>query len=141
MLYFPQTLITAALIGGEGEGSERKYIEVNSTLDGLNRREMFVDARDITSRIDGEHSLTLEEYNKLLTQRGILKLSEKKVGMNFEGKIESSQLFVYGKDYEIGDIVQIENAYGYKTGARITEAVISYSSEGFSIYPTLQTII
>ena len=132
---------TAALIGGEGEGSERKYIEVNSTLDGLNRREMFVDARDITSRIDGEHSLTLEEYNKLLTQRGILKLSEKKVGMNFEGKIESSQLFVYGKDYEIGDIVQIENAYGYKTGARITEAVISYSSEGFSIYPTLQTII
>ena len=68
-------------------------------------------------------------------------MSEKKVGMNFEGKIESSQLFIYGKDYEIGDIVQIENAYGYKTGARITEAVISYNSEGFSIYPTLQTII
>lgn len=131
---------TAALIGGEGEGSERRYMEVKAPLDGINRREMFVDARDITSRIDGEHSLSLDEYNKLLTQRGLLKLVEKKVGMNFEGKIESSQLFVYGKDYKIGDIVQIENAYGYKTGARITEAVISYSGEGFFIYPTLQTI-
>lgn len=134
-------LKTAALIGGEGEGSERRYMEVKASLEGLNRREMFVDARDISSRVDGEHSLTLEEYNNLLTQRGVLKLSEKKVGMNFEGKIESSQLFIYGKDYEIGDIVQIENSYGYKTGARITEAVISYNSEGFSIYPTLQTII
>ena len=134
-------LKTAALIGGEGEGSERRYMEVKASPEGLNRREMFVDARDITSRIDGDHSLSAEEYNKLLTQRGLLKLTEKKVGMNFEGKIESSTLFVYGKDYNIGDIVQIENSYGYKTGARITEAVISYSSEGFSIYPTLQTII
>ena len=117
-------LKTAALIGGEGEGSERRYMEVKSSPEGLNRREMFVD----------------EEYNKLLIQRGLLKLVEKKVGMNFEGKIESSQLFVYGKDYNIGDIVQIENSYGYKTEARITEAVISYSGEGFFIYPTLQTI-
>ena len=133
-------LKTAALIGGEGEGSERRYMEVKASPEGLNRREMFVDARDITSRIDGEHSLSPEEYNKLLIQRGLLKLVEKKVGMNFEGKIESSQLFVYGKDYNIGDIVQIENSYGYKTEARIMEAVISYSGEGFFIYPTLQTI-
>lgn len=134
-------LKTSALIGGEGEGHERKYMEVSSDVTGVDRREMFVDARDVSSRIDNDHNMPLEDYNKLLTQRGLEKLTARKVGMNFEGKIESSQLFVYGKDYNIGDIVQIENAYGCAAASRIIEAVISYNSDGFSIYPTLQTII
>ena len=134
-------LKTSALIGGEGEGHERKYMELSSDVSGVDRREMFVDARDVSSRIDNDHNMSLEEYNKLLTQRGLERLTARKVGMNFEGKIESSQLFVYGKDYNIGDIVQIENAYGCVAASRITEAVISYNSDGFSIYPTLQTII
>lgn len=36
-----------ALVAGAGEGAERKTIEVNGSLTGLSRRELFVDARDL----------------------------------------------------------------------------------------------
>lgn len=39
------------LVGGEGEGSERRYTAVGNPS-GLNRREMFTDARDISSDCD-----------------------------------------------------------------------------------------
>lgn len=44
------SLKNVALIGGEGEGSARRYTAVGD-LSGLDRREMFVDARDISSEI------------------------------------------------------------------------------------------
>lgn len=45
------SLKNVALVGGEGEGSSRRYTAVGN-LSGLDRREMFVDARDISSEID-----------------------------------------------------------------------------------------
>lgn len=45
------SLKNVALVGGEGEGSARRYTAVGN-LSGLNRRELFVDARDISSDID-----------------------------------------------------------------------------------------
>lgn len=39
------------LVGGEGEGSERRYTAVGNTT-GLERRELFTDARDVSSDID-----------------------------------------------------------------------------------------
>ena len=45
------SLKNVALVGGEGEGSARRYTAVGNLV-GLNRREMFVDARDISSEID-----------------------------------------------------------------------------------------
>lgn len=44
-------LKNVALVGGEGEGSARRYTAVGN-LSGLDRRELFVDARDISSDID-----------------------------------------------------------------------------------------
>lgn len=45
------SLKNVALVGGEGEGSARRYTAVGN-ISGLNRREMFVDARDLSSDID-----------------------------------------------------------------------------------------
>ena len=47
------SLKTIALVGGEGEGADRKYQTVGRGL-GLNRRELFVDAKDATSDINNE---------------------------------------------------------------------------------------
>ena len=43
-------LKNVTLIGGEGEGAERKYASVGEAS-GLNRRELFTDARDISSDV------------------------------------------------------------------------------------------
>lgn len=52
-------LKNVALIGGEGEGSARRYTAVGD-LSGLDRREMFVDARDISSEISEDITATCD---------------------------------------------------------------------------------
>ena len=138
------------LVGGEGEGAERRYYTVGSAS-GLERRELFTDARDISStehyseQINGEYvshekTFTEEEYNALLQQRGLEKLSENIDIVSFEGEIEPTMMFRYQEDFFNGDIVQIENEYGHATTARIIEMTISENEQGTSVYPTFSTI-
>lgn len=128
-----------ALIGGEGSGYARKYTSIGNDV-GLSRREMFVDARDISSDIGVETTLTYEEYAAQLRQRGHEKLSENVDITSFEGQIETSLMFKYGEDFFNGDIIQIANEYGHETSARIVEMVMSEDETGSSVYPTLKTI-
>ncbi len=126
------------LVAGEGEGASRKTTTVGSGS-GLNRRELFTDARDISSNVDGG-TLTNEQYIEKLKARGNEKLSEHTVETAFEGGVEATRLFKYGEDFFIGDIVQIANEYGHEGRAYISELIISQNEDGVSIYPTFQTI-
>ena len=128
-----------ALIGGEGEGSARKYAASGNYI-GLNRREMFVDARDISSDVGEGDPLTTEEYTALLVQRGKEKLSEYKDVTSFEGQMETSIMYKYGEDFFEGDIVQMMNEYGHNAKVRVLEVITSENEEGTSTYPTFQTI-
>lgn len=127
-----------ALIAGEGEGAERKYAAVGD-VSGLDRRELFVDARDISST-SGETTISNEEYQTQLQQRGREKLSETTLVTSFEGEGETTQLFVYGRDFSKGDIVQVANEYGHESKVRILEVVMSEDVNGFSVYPTFGTL-
>lgn len=131
-------LKTITLVGGEGEGSSRRYTTVGSGS-GLDRREMFTDARDISSEVDGE-TISDSKYISQLQQRGKEDLAENIEVVSFEGEVESSQMFVYGEDFFIGDIVQVANEYGHETKARVLEFVTSEDEEGTSTYPTFSTI-
>lgn len=128
-----------ALVGGEGEGSYRKYTTVGEGI-GINRRELFVDARDISSDVGDGISLSNDEYNAQLQQRGKEKLAENTDITSFEGQVETTLMFKYGEDFFNGDIVQIADEYGHETRARILEIVISENEEGSSVYPTFKPI-
>lgn len=132
-------LKTITLIGGEDKGASRKYTTVGYGS-GLNRRELFTDARDISSDAGDGVILTDEEYTALLQQRGIEKLLENTDITSFEGQAETTIMFKYGEDFSIGDIVQIANEYGHETKARIIEIVMSENEEGTSVYPTFATV-
>lgn len=127
------------LVGGEGEGTSRRYTAVGD-ISGLNRREIFTDARDISSDIGDGQTLTNDEYIYLLRQRGKETLSENIDILAFEGEAEMTQMFEYGVDFFEGDIVQLEDEYGHESKARISEVVTSYSENGFTRYPTFSTI-
>lgn len=131
-------LKNVTLVGGQGEGTERRYHTVGSAI-GLERRELFTDARDISVEVD-ERVLTEEEYNAQLSQRGKEKLSENIEVVSFEGEIEPTMMFKYREDFFNGDIVQIENEYGHMTTTRIIEMTISENEQGTSVYPTFSTI-
>ena len=106
---------------------------------GLDRRELFTDARDISSDTE-DGTLSDAEYIAQLRTKGLKNLADHMITTAFEGEVEVTRLFKYGEDFFIGDIVQIANEYGNENSAYISELIISNSDEGLSIYPTFKTI-
>lgn len=133
-------LKTITLVAGEGEGAERKHVEVSvdsGSDSGLNRRELYTDARDLSTN-NGE--ISQEVYKQNLIQRGKSQLSENVIVKAFEGNVDTLYKYIYGRDFFMGDIVQIANEYGIEATSRITEIVRSENEEGVSIFPTFVTI-
>ena len=102
---------TMAWVFGEGEGTARINVKLNDTLSGLEREEIYVDARDIQKQTqDGngkDITLTDAQYKAALTSRGISKLAEQEAILTLNGDIDlETELFVYGKDYQLGDRVR-----------------------------------
>lgn len=106
---------------------------------GLNRRELYTDARDVSSTVDNE-TLTDAEYKAQLSQRGLENLAENIATKSFEGKVETTRMYRYGEDFFLGDMVQIVNEYGIEGKARVTEFIRSQSKEGLDSYPTFVTV-
>ena len=128
------------LIGGQGEGKDRIYTTYGSGS-GLSRRELFTDARDLAPKDpETEKDLTESQYKTLLQNRGKAKLDEHIEIVAFEGEVESQKSFVYNKDFFLGDVVQLENEYGFIGETRILEVVTSMDQTGYSVYPTFSII-
>ncbi len=134
-----QVYKNVTLVAGEGEGAARKTRVVGSAS-GLSRRELFTDARDVSSDAGDGWTLTDAEYNEQLDQRGTDSLTEYAAITSFEGEVEATRMFKYGVDFFIGDIVQIANEYGHEGRAYISEFVMAQSENGTSMYPTFKTI-
>ena len=81
-----------ALIAGQGEGVDRATTIINDDNAGLNRTEVYIDARDI-------------EDDSLLPQRGVEKLAEYGSDYTFE-ITPSNSYFInnYRNGYDLGDV-------------------------------------
>lgn len=129
-----------AKVMGEGTGLNRLAVIINRTTPGatgLARREIYVDARDI-SRNDGAISTT--DYLPMLIERGWEKLAEHEVTKTFEAEIEPQTSFVYKVDYNLGDIVTVTNEYGVTAKPRIVEIVESWDDTGYTAIPTFDSL-
>lgn len=142
------------LIAGAGEGSARKITYMENGI-GLDRHELYVDARDISDKeektrmvedrdlegnIIGEHEETYEaeipwdRYEPLLLQRGKEKLSECKKIETFNSKINIQSNNVYKKDYDLGDVVTIrDKKWNLMINERITEIEEIFDNNGKSV--------
>ena len=130
--YNDQALKTCAIVGGQGEGAERVTVTVGGGS-GLNLREVFVDARDLSP--DG---LTTAQYKEVLRQRGQEALNEDIIAENLECETEPSINFTYKKDYDLGDIVTVrKKSWGLYMNQRITEIQEVYEYGGGYVVPTL----
>ncbi|PQE63113.1 siphovirus ReqiPepy6 Gp37-like family protein [Enterococcus faecium] len=127
---------TTALVYGEGEGSARKSVVVNGEKTGLQRKELYVDARDLQQSSD-EVTLTDSQYKSALTNRGTSKLAERKRILTLTGEIPtSSKLFKLGKDYNLGDTVSVKSElYNLKKKSTITTIKKTYDSKGLFVEP------
>lgn len=124
-----------AKVAGEGEGTDRKSVTVGNASD-LNRYEIFVDARDISTN---EGGVDATMYNDLLSEKGNEALAEAIINENIEGEVEANHTYKINKDYFLGDIVEVINEYGMEMTPRITEVIESEDDSGHYTIPTFST--
>lgn len=101
---------SVAIVASEGIGQDRKTLEVGDTsLEGLDRVELYVDARDISSTDESGNQIPEQELLSLMQQRGLEKLEEHKVFTSFEGNviIDGDNRYTYGVDFYKGDYVSV----------------------------------
>ena len=125
---------TITLVAGEGEGASR-VTRVVGTGSGLLRKELYTDARDIQSE-----GMSTADYYAKLDQRGTEKLKENKIKKTFDGECETTRMYVYKRDFDMGDCVQVANEYGMESPTRVVEYIWSSSAQGTTSYPTFEAL-
>lgn len=127
---------TTALVAGEGEGTQRVTTAVNNDTSGLERYEIFVDARDVSSNADSEEeTIPRAQYQELLKERGIEKLAEIKITEGFSGEVSGEGNFRYGQDFFLGDTVTVTNRYGIQKNVKVLSTVESEDENGEKLIP------
>ena len=133
-----------AVIAGEGEGSARTWAGVDATgkasgtYAGLNRYEMYVDARDLQKKVTDstgkETTLTAAQYTAQLQARGLEKLVEAGKTETFEGDVDTDA-YTYRTDYDVGDLVTVRDKHGITANARIVAVEEIEDGDGYTITP------
>lgn len=127
---------TVAYVAGEGEGAERTIVVVGDTTStGYDRRELYVDARDLSSE-----DLTPAQYEAALMQRGIEKLNENVLSTSLECVTIPLGNFRYKVNYDLGDIVTTRKTnWNVEQDLRITEIQEVYEHGEMQVIPTFGT--
>ena len=127
---------TVAYVFGEGEGSYRKFVIVNDNLTGADRKEIYVDARDLKQESE-ETIMTDAQYIEALRNRGLAKLAEQQRILLVNGQINiNDELYEYKKDYDLGDLVTIvSEKFGLSKKAQLTSVTRTWDEHGYHIDP------
>lgn len=96
-------------------GSDRKVLLINSSNNGEA-------GPDLTAALQQEAQIALA------SQRTIY---------SFDGELPQGSLYVYGRDYKLGDLVQEIDSDNFGNQLRVTEQIFSVEKAGNSSYPTL----
>lgn len=112
-------------------GSEIVYADnASAETSGFQRRVIFVDANDV----DDPPGPALQEILRL---KGLIALAENRPLTAFDGEISQYHADGYGRDYNLGDLVEMRNSDGATNHMRVTEQIFVSDSEGDRSYPTL----
>lgn len=123
-----------AIVAGEGEGKNRKRAVYGAGA-GLMRRELFVDARDMSTN---EGEITEGDYTAQLLARGAEKLAEAQTVEAFDGEVDTTNTFIVDVDYTVGDIATVENEYGIRADSRIVAVTEFWDAAGYSTANTFE---
>lgn len=129
-----------AYVAGQGEGTDRRVIDIGDS-EGLDRYELFVDARDVEEEIQQEEGdpipRPVEDIEKDLLNRGNQKLTEHEQEVYLDGEVFNLDKLKYEKDWDLGDFVTIQNKeWGVTMNAQITEVKEIYEGGKFIVEPT-----
>lgn len=105
-----------AYVAGAGEGEGRKIVVVGAA-EGLERYELWVDARDIQPDEEAGETVDSESYIQKLITRGIERLNEHIHVKTFQAEVDAND---FRTKYNLGDIVTCKSTrYGVQINTRI----------------------
>lgn len=113
-----------------------KYVPNNSGRSGWDIRETFYTDSDAKLNDADNHPRPDHDIYPELEKYGRDELKTQKSNDSFNAEIALLDSVKYHRDYDIGDIIQFDNAYGVNKTARITEYVRNEDDNGYREYPT-----
>lgn len=145
-----------AIVAGAGEGADRAVRIVSlGSVSGEQRRELYVDARDLqqeyqvatpTGDYDENGNPTYDyesrtytdaEYNAMLDARGMEKLAECLQTFSITCDVAQNNI-LYGIDYSLGDRMPVKiPEYGIYASARVSAVTMVHEKEGNKITVSL----
>ena len=93
------------------------------------------------TRADSENQTNWNNYIDALSEKGRIELAKTYITEAFEGTIAASIQFIYGRDFFIGDVVQIRDQFGKEAASRVTEVMRSHDVNGETLTPTFTTLL
>jgi hypothetical protein len=112
-------------------GSRMVYgFDVDPAIAGFDRRILVVRADDIK---DTDSTIA----NARMDQRGAQELGKNRRLMAIDGEISQNSQYKYGRDYNLGDLVEMKNPSGAISSMQVTEQIFVSDKEGKRSYPTL----
>ena len=124
-----------AYIAGEDGGTNRVIKTINNVLNGEERRELFVDARDLQSEDEDGNPISSTAYTNMLLQRGREKIAEwlRLQTVDCDISVHNKSL-IYKEDYDLGDICTVKyEAAGIIAEKRITEIIETWEENALNI--------
>jgi hypothetical protein len=101
----------------------------DSTASGADRRVLLVNS---SNSGDAGPALTTA-----LQQEGLAALAQQQLVYSFDGQLPAKIPYVYGVDYNLGDLVEERNSDGFSSSMLVTEQIFSSDNTGEKSYPTL----
>lgn len=103
---------------------------------GLSRYELYVENNE-----DYDSSkYTISQYAYTLRETAKKELRNSRTRDEVSGEVISNYTYQLGVDYNIGDIVKVENEYGVTFSSRVTEVIISRAKNKDTIIPSFAII-
>jgi hypothetical protein len=106
---------------------------VDTDVDGFDRRVIMVNASDVTTDAYPDPG----DLTAALIQKGNEALSQNQTYQAFDGEISQASQYKPGRNYNLGDLVEMRNVDGVANEMRVTEIIYASDSEGERSYPTL----
>ena len=124
----------------------------DNMVSGMDRRELYVDATSVPSTYDYFYNDKQEETVNWVVTDGVYKATIKDMALaelttpsnrmtrGLDAEIEYDTNFKYRRDYEIGDVVEVRDIYGYIDSVRVKEFIISHDENGIKCYPVFEAV-
>lgn len=133
---------------GETYKAAKPTIVKTGDATGLLRREVYVES-NVTHETESDNvtstsitkvkkKLSEDEYQEALEKDAEKYFKKYQAKTECESEVEPNLTFKYGKDFGIGDILEVADGTGNKGKVRCVEFIISYSESGYEEYPTFK---